>query len=256
MTFVLAPSRRAEALDREIAGDLPVALAILAAALGPTIRQVETEPGLPDIVRLAVELGEQETAGAATTRAETLLSAGYVPRRAAAVAHCRGLLATDPAQLLTAADGYEQAGRPLPRAQALEAAANLLAERGDTAGARAAFAAALDIYTTLGAKWDLSRARAGLRRHGIRDRRASPRATTGWAALTPTEAKVAALVAEGRSNPEIAEMLVISRRTVENHVARALAKLQMRSRAEIIRAAAARQASQESPSTATPRGSP
>jgi non-specific serine/threonine protein kinase len=46
---------------------------------------------------------------------------------------------------------------------------------------------------------------------------------------------VASLVAEGLTNDEIAERLVISRRTVETHIAHILAKLDVRSRVGIAR---------------------
>ncbi|MGW4639786.1 ATP-binding protein [Sphaerisporangium sp. NPDC004334] len=51
--------------------------------------------------------------------------------------------------------------------------------------------------------------------------------------LTPRERQVAALVAEGRSNREIAARLVISQRTAEGHVDRIMNKLGARSRAGI-----------------------
>lgn len=62
----------------------------------------------------------------------------------------------------------------------------------------------------------------------------------GWEALTPAELKVALLVAQGRSNPEIASALFLSRRTVQTHVSHILAKLQVRSRAAVAAQAAAR----------------
>lgn len=51
--------------------------------------------------------------------------------------------------------------------------------------------------------------------------------------LTPRELEVAQLVAEGLSNRAIAERLVISPRTVDGHVERALAKLAFTSRSQI-----------------------
>jgi DNA-binding CsgD family transcriptional regulator len=228
---------RAAALEREVAGDPAGALAILSAALGATAGRIETETWLPDIVGLATELGEQETAVAAARRAEELISAGQVPRRLAAAVHCRGLLDADPAALLRAADAYEQIGRPLPQAQALEAAAGLWADAGDTTSARPPFVAAMGLYTELGADWDITRMRARFRPHGLRQpTRRRRRPTTGWEALTRAEAKVVELVAEGISNPEIAEQLMLTRRTVETHVAHALAKLQARSRVDLARA--------------------
>jgi two-component system, NarL family, nitrate/nitrite response regulator NarL len=48
--------------------------------------------------------------------------------------------------------------------------------------------------------------------------------------LTPRELEVLHLVAEGRSNREIADVLFLSERTVENHVRHVLDKLEVPSR--------------------------
>jgi DNA-binding NarL/FixJ family response regulator len=52
--------------------------------------------------------------------------------------------------------------------------------------------------------------------------------------LTPREREVMALVATGLSNDEIAERFVISRATVKTHVSRALVKLDVRDRAQLV----------------------
>ena len=52
--------------------------------------------------------------------------------------------------------------------------------------------------------------------------------------LTPREREVMALVATGLSNDEIAERCVISRATVKTHVSRALGKLDVRDRAQLV----------------------
>lgn len=52
------------------------------------------------------------------------------------------------------------------------------------------------------------------------------------AELTPREAEVLALVADGRSNAEIARDLGLSLKTVQNHVSNVLTKLQVRDRTQ------------------------
>jgi len=53
--------------------------------------------------------------------------------------------------------------------------------------------------------------------------------------LTPRQREVAMLVAQAKSNDEIAEELVVSRRTVETHVSHILGKLGFENRAQIVR---------------------
>jgi DNA-binding NarL/FixJ family response regulator len=55
------------------------------------------------------------------------------------------------------------------------------------------------------------------------------------AALSPRERQVAIEVAEGRTNAQIAHRLHLSERTVEKHVSSVLAKLGLRTRAEVVR---------------------
>jgi DNA-binding NarL/FixJ family response regulator len=52
--------------------------------------------------------------------------------------------------------------------------------------------------------------------------------------LTEREREMVAWVATGRSNQEIAELLVVSPDTVRTHVSRAMVKLQARDRAQLV----------------------
>lgn len=54
-----------------------------------------------------------------------------------------------------------------------------------------------------------------------------------WSALTPSERRIVNLAQRGLTNAEIATQLKLSPRTVENHLARAYAKLGVRSRTEL-----------------------
>jgi DNA-binding CsgD family transcriptional regulator len=64
-----------------------------------------------------------------------------------------------------------------------------------------------------------------------RDPRCRPAA--GWASLTLTEQKLAELVAEGLTNPQIGERMFISTTTVKAHLAHIFKKLDVRNRAEL-----------------------
>lgn len=59
----------------------------------------------------------------------------------------------------------------------------------------------------------------------------------GLADLTPREIEVVRLVAEGLSNSEIAERLIISHATVKTHLSRVLSKLDLRDRVQLVIAA-------------------
>jgi DNA-binding CsgD family transcriptional regulator len=63
----------------------------------------------------------------------------------------------------------------------------------------------------------------------------------GWASITPTEQRVVDLVAEGLTNPEIAERLLMARGTVKSHLEHIFAKTGYRNRAELAAAASKRQ---------------
>jgi DNA-binding CsgD family transcriptional regulator/tetratricopeptide (TPR) repeat protein len=240
--LVICTLALARSLELEQAGSAKAALTVLMDGLLDTEEMEESAGLLAEATRLAMEVGDEPTAATLVERAESMAGDSDVPHQLAIAPHCRGLLDRDPELLLAAAEHYAAAGRPLPRAQALEAAGAALAERGDQGGARTHFTSAYAIYTELGAEWDLARTQAKFRSYGIRrgPHARHRRADSGWDSLTPTEMKVAGLVAEGMSNPQIAAHLFLSRRTVQTHVSHILAKLQLHSRTEIAREASLR----------------
>jgi DNA-binding CsgD family transcriptional regulator len=233
----------ARSLDREHAGSPSEALAVLTAGFaGNTEELDEIEDLLPHAVRLATETGNVGTAQELAGHAVALAAGSEIPHRQANALYCRGLLEHDTAGLLTAADRYDDAGRPLLAARALEAAAAQFLAAEDRDQARAAFIRAVEIYTSLDAATDVARLQATFRVHGIRrgPQAKHRQARSGWDSLTATETKVAAFVAEGLSNPEIATKLLLSRRTVATHVSHILRKLGVSSRIDIAREAALR----------------
>ena len=227
----------ARALLAERSGDYGRAVGVLSIAIDPDVAHLMTTRLvlLPALARAALALADDATLAAAAAAAQQEADREQLPVRAAVADLCRGFLTGDPAPVLAAADYFGAAGRTLDHGLALEDAAVLAARRGDPAAARRALAAAVAAYQVLGAEWDIRRAGARLRPLGVRPRRPahSERPVSGWGALTPTEVKVGGLVAGGRSNPDIAAELFLSRNTVQTHVSHILTKLGARSRVEI-----------------------
>jgi DNA-binding CsgD family transcriptional regulator len=189
----------------------------------------------PDLARLAAAAGDQKRAQDLASTSEWLAGPQPTGSLTGTAQLCRALAGDDPDLMLAAAGSFRLAGWPLYEAHAYENAATILAQRRRTAEARDALDRALTLYTGLDAAWDTSRAEARLRqagiRRGVRGPRKRPR--QGWGALTDTENRVAQLVAEGRSNPDIAARMFLSRRTVQSHVSSILTKLSLSSRVEL-----------------------
>lgn len=215
-------------------GNHALARDVLEQALG------RVEEGRPAGARLLgllvdVHLAEQRY-GEAASAAERLVDVARrhpTPflRAVAALARGRVCLASGTGEpqtcLREALDGFAQAQMPADVALArLELARVLIEAQPEVALAEAR--AAHDAFERLQAARQVDAAAAILRSLGVRT--ASARAD--GSALSKREAEVLDLLGHGLSNPEIAERLYISRKTVEHHVGNVLAKLGLRSRAE------------------------
>jgi predicted ATPase/DNA-binding CsgD family transcriptional regulator len=73
-----------------------------------------------------------------------------------------------------------------------------------------------------------------------RGRRRPERPDSGWESLTPIEASVAKLAADGLTNPEISARLFIARGTVKHHLSHAYGKLGVKNRMQLAAVARAR----------------
>jgi DNA-binding CsgD family transcriptional regulator len=153
---------------------------------------------------------------------------------------CRGLLTAQAGAVDEAMAHYEEAlvlhrqvELPLDRGRTLLAlgAAQRRAKRRREA--RETLEEALSVFERIGAALWAERARAELKR--ISGRAATP------GALTPAEERVAALVAEGKTNREVAAALFLSERTVEGHLSHVFGKLGIKHRTEVAPALASRQ---------------
>ncbi len=190
-----------------------------------------------EAVRLAAALDDHELAGRLAAQAEGFW-AGKGPSAELDIAYCRAMVARDPEQLEAITERYRQVNERWRLTQAQESLAEAWIHHAKPDKARTIIHQALDSYETLGATWDINRIRARFRSLGIRMRNpaaAPKRPDRGWDSLSPTEARIAALVAQGLSNPQIGEQLFLSRRTIQTHVSHILSKLDVRSRVEITR---------------------
>jgi len=189
----------------------------------------------PDLARLAVTLGDMGRARQVAAGMARFAEQRRTVSARATAELCRGLAESDAGALLDAAEAFRTTGRPLFQAYAQENAAVVMAQNDVGAVARTILDSALELYGRLGASWDAARAEGRAREAGLSPSELGlpSRPRTGWAALTGTERAVAALVADGRGNPEIAEQLSRSRRTVQSHISRILTKLDLATRAEL-----------------------
>jgi len=171
------------------------------------------------------------------TRTRRLRSGSAGKGGIAAARRCRGLLvaATDDlavaiAELEAAADLSAGGDTPFEHARASLALGTALRRSKRRREARETLEEAVAAFERLGTALWADRARAELRR-------ISGRAPTSGA-LTPAEERIASLVAEGKTNREVAAALFLSERTVEGHLSRVYGKLGVRSRTELARALA------------------
>ncbi|WIX98177.1 BTAD domain-containing putative transcriptional regulator [Amycolatopsis mongoliensis] len=157
--FILA----ANALLAELQGQPELALSLLSSML--EVEDPVVCPWMPDLVRLAIDLGEHDRAKLATLLCER------TPDQETAALRCRALLDADPVAALTAAARARESGNRFGEAQAMEDAAKLFADDGKPVKAEAALHAALNAYAELGAVLDAERAERRIRPEHHRTRR-------------------------------------------------------------------------------------
>ena len=198
----------------------------------------------PDLVRMAVAAQDIARAEEVAGQVEEHAERAQVSSAHGAALQCRGLAADSPEVLLEAVAAYRESPRVVHFAFAAEDAGACLIRNGRHDEGQVLMLEAVDVYERAGMRRDARRAEGLLRsigvKRGARGRRDRPR--RGWDSLTNTEERVATLAAGGLTNPQIAERLFISRRTVETHMSHVLAKVGLTSRVELAAEAARRAA--------------
>ncbi len=214
--------------------------------LGPLREEVEKagfgEPAVfrfhGDAIEALVALGKLEEAAALIGELEERGEALQHRWARAIAARCRGLLSAASGDLPEALAALERAfvlheglGQPLELARTHLVMGTIRRRSRQKRAARDSLQAALDSFEELGAPLWAERARAELARIGGR----APAAD----ALTPTERRVAELVAAGGTYREVADALFISPKTVQWNLSKIYRKLGIRSRAQLAASLAA-----------------
>jgi LuxR family transcriptional regulator, maltose regulon positive regulatory protein len=197
----------------------------------PRQRKLDRFPVLEVLVAALIARGNRDEAAAAIEELrEVERLVGAAPVRACAD-RAAGLLAAayadhDTARTLfeDSVDRFLRSGAPFEAARTrIELAATLVA-LGRTDGAAGEAAAALDALLELGAAGEAKRAQRLL------EASTKEPGETAFAELTRREREVLGLLAEGLTNRQIAEKLVVSEHTVHRHVTNILRKLDLPSR--------------------------
>jgi ATP/maltotriose-dependent transcriptional regulator MalT len=195
-------------------------------------RKLDRVPALELLVRARVALGELEDARAALESLQDLERLVGTEALRASLELSEGLLiaaAGDHERARTlledAVDRFERVGAPFEASQARIELAKSLVTLGRVEPARREAALALDCLLELGAEAEAGRARR-LLEPSSEDEGGGP----GAPPVTRREREVLGLLAEGLTNRQIAERLVVSEHTVHRHVTNILRKLELPSR--------------------------
>ena len=191
-------------------------------------------PCMGDEIEALILLGNTDAAEELLFALETQGRTLDRPWAIAVAARCRALmlaarkdLEAARGMLEVALKEHDRVGQPLELARTLLVAGEVERRSKQKRSARASLEEAVQIFDGIGARIWAERARGSLERVGGAIGKAGE--------LTPTEIQVADLVAEGRTNREVAEALFLSVKTVEANLSRVFHKLGLRSRGELIR---------------------
>ncbi|GAA1238082.1 helix-turn-helix transcriptional regulator [Prauserella halophila] len=192
---------------------------------------------IPQLVESAIRCGESDGARRALERYETWAESTGTGVWLALAHRCRALLEADPAtaeaQFRNAIELQRSGGMTLELARTELAYARALRRQRRNREARSVLRDAFRLADDAGAGYWAAQIRDELRAAGDRAEEAVPSSAEG---LTPQQERIARLVADGRTNREVAERLAISRRTVEHHLRNIFVRLGVRSRVELVAA--------------------
>jgi DNA-binding CsgD family transcriptional regulator len=141
-----------------------------------------------------------------------------------------GLVMGDLPQLRDAVEHLERSPARRELARSLVELGAALRRSGERSAAREPLRRALDIATAGGLVATASRAREELRVTGAKVRRPE---SSGLGSLTPSERRIVDLASDGATNPEIAQALFVTVKTVEMHLGNAYRKLGINSRRQL-----------------------
>jgi DNA-binding NarL/FixJ family response regulator len=203
-------------------------------AEGSALDDPTCAPALELLIATRLAIGDVVAAHEAAERLATVARASGLERLEACAALAEGRVGATEGderavgQLKRAVELFASLELPLDAARAQLELARALAATAPAAAVREG-KLALATFERLGALPDADAAAGFLRGLGVTAGRSWPRGATS---LTRREDEVLGLLAEGCSNAQIAERLVISTRTAEHHVASILSKLDLHSRSE------------------------
>jgi DNA-binding CsgD family transcriptional regulator len=235
--------RLGESGHRWVLGFIDLSLGDAAKALGQLERAWKIrdrvgllEPGhrfeLGDTLEALIAVGELDEAERRLIPWEQRSRALDRSSAIAVMARCRALLLAARGDLAGAQEAFEHAlaehariQNPFQQARTLLAQGTTQRRAKQRGAARRTLEEALSIFERLGAPLWSEQARSELARIGGR--------TPAGDELTEAERRIAALVAEGRTNREVAATLFVTEHTVEGALTRAYRKLGVRSRTEL-----------------------